>query len=571
MIVSLSTLNHIMLTSAPKSWLSKIIPTRSRRSGSLYFGSAHSKEDLAPIHKTRYIHLQIVSHHDRPSLLPLDNSVFAHNPCHSVCDAQRTSTIWASLSPLCEALILDYLSRNCPLPQPSKWQLHSAWPVTQQLSRRGRYLQRALLGSQLLSWQGNFVVAFSAPCARPQSFGGQADADQDVARLAKAQPTAIDSFKVTAPSSGLEATKPQSIQRQSDRAALLGSPVGPMSQQPVENATIQVKPPTSPRSVAPERWPSQQHKVNGPQSGLHSSLLERPSWQLTHNPTSSYPHVPYSSIPYTAGFVPSVAPTSQTHNSLANPFSPPFGYPQSGSLIPYADPNLFSPHYQPSSDPPPMGMPYGSTPSYGGIPAQYAGSIQPPTYPTAASQRPAPAPPDVPMPSQSNSHKSKSKPKTKAKSSNSNRSRRYKFEDNTSSSSSSGPESIYPLRASEAPRNDSRRPDTSRSTVTFSTSLPGREARSATRKPNSRPIVKSGSYILLPPKPSTTSACSMGEGNSGDIPDEAVASDDDDDDSDDFATMVEEYMGSGRPAAPHQSSVRPRGAAAFTEFVLTCF
>lgn len=146
------------------SWLNKLLPTRSKAGGSSILGIMHVDDELPPIRDIRYVHLQVVSHRDRPSLLPLDDLAFPHHPCNSECNTQRTSNIWANLSPLCEAMVLDYLSRNCLLPPPARWQLHSAWPIEQQLSRRGRYLQRALLGSQALVWQGSFIVVFSAHC-----------------------------------------------------------------------------------------------------------------------------------------------------------------------------------------------------------------------------------------------------------------------------------------------------------------------------------------------------------------------------------------------------------------------
>jgi hypothetical protein len=322
----------------------------------------HSKEDLTPIPETRYIHLQVVSHHDRPSLLPLDSSAFSHHPCNSVCDAQKTSTIWASLSPLCEALILDYLSRNCPIPLPARWQLHSAWPVTQQLSRRGRYLQRALLGSQLLSWQGNFVVVFSALLPRPQSPGSQAEATstEQPRRL-----TTIDSSKGPKPlGAGKKSAKSHPGQEQSNGAIGLINP-HPEVNHRTEHTTLQDEPSTSPQDVAPDRLLSQQQNTNMLRTGPQSSFSDHPSWQLAQRPQSMYPQTPYGSMPYAPPYMPSSASTAQAYGSLANMYPSPTRYFQPGSLTPFTGPNPFSPYDQHYREHPPPGVTHAPAAVYG--------------------------------------------------------------------------------------------------------------------------------------------------------------------------------------------------------------
>jgi hypothetical protein len=519
----------------------------------------HSEEGTVPISETRYTHLQIVSHHDRPSLLPLDNSAFSHLPCNSVCDAQRTSTIWASLSPLCEALILDYLSRNCPLPPPSRWQLHSAWPVTQQLSRRGRYLQRALLGSQLLSWQGNFVVVFSALVARPQIPGSQ------VELRVREQPTetkTIESQKAAKPTAvATENAKSQSIQQQFDRA------IGPAIQQPEttyqgEHATLQVKPSTSPQSAAPNQWPSQQHNPNASQTGPQSSYTDHPSWQLVPRPSSMYPQAPYGNMPYAPPFVPSATSTAQTYGPMTSIYPSPAAYFPSDSLAPHMSPNPFSPYGQPSYRYPPADMPHAPMTSHGVPPAQNFDPSQMPAYPgTANSQWSAPS--ALPLPTNPKPHPDKSELKSQKKSASSKprRSSRYKPEDGTSVSSSSGPESIYPLMTSTVSGTNSRHaksmptyPSASsgrRSTVTFGVlpppSLQKQAASSTTRRSSSHhaAIIDPYQAVLIRPRD---------EGSRDHSSDEAVASDDD---ASAFDDMVVQYMGSGRPTPPHKASVRP--------------
>jgi hypothetical protein len=542
----------------PTSWLSKILPTRSRRS-SLYFGSLHSEEDPAPISETRYIHLQIVSHHDRPSLLPLDNSTFFHLPCNSVCDAQRTSTIWASLSPLCEALILDYLSRNCPLPVPAKWQLHSAWPVTQQLSRRGRYLQRALLGSQLLSWQGNFVVVFSALIARPQSPGGQVEV------RVKEQPTETKTTDSQQAAKTLAAAtdpaKLQPMQQQFNRA------IASATQQPDtthrdEHATLQVKPLTLSQSAAPDQWPSQQHNPNAPQTGPQSSFPDHPSWQLVPRPSSMYPQAPYGSMPYGPPFMPPATSTAQTYGSTASMYPSPAGYYPSGSLAPHMSPNPFSPYGQPSYGYPSAGMPHAPTVPYDDSPAESFDPSQMPAYPATANG-PWPAPHAPPQSMDLKPHSTQSEPKSRKKSTSAikRRSSRYKPEDNTSTSSSSGPESIYPLRTSTVSGTDSRHvksmptyPGSSsgrRNTVTFGvlppSSLQRQAASSTTRRSSSRhaAIIDPYKAVLVRPRDEDSRKHSS---------DEAMASDDG---ASAFDDMVVQYMGSGRPITPHKASVCP--------------
>jgi hypothetical protein len=543
----------------PTSWLSKILPARSRRT-SLYFGSVHSEEDPAPIFETRYIHLQIVSHHDRPSLLPLDNSTFSHLPCNSVCDAQRTSTIWASLSPLCEALILDYLSRNCPLPAPAKWQLHSAWPVTQQLSRRGRYLQRALLGSQLLSWQGNFVVVFSALVARPQSPGDQVEVrgkeQPTETKTADSQQAAITLAAATDPATS------QPIHQQINRA------IGSATQQPEsihrdEHATLQVKPSTLSQSAAPDQWPSQQHNPNAPQTGPQSSFSDHPSWQLVPRPSSMYPQAPYGSMPYAPPFMPSASSAAQTYDSMGDMYPPPAGYYPPGSLAPHMSPNPFTPYGQPPYGYPSAGMPHAPTAPYNDPIAQNYPSQLPANPATADGQWPAPNahPQSMDLKPHSHSHRSEPKSRKKFASVIPRRNSHYKPRDNTSTSSSSGPESIYPLKTSTVSGTDFRHaksmptyPSSSsgrRSTVTFGVlpppSLQRQAASSTTRRSSSRheAIIDPYKAVLVRP---------TDEGTRDHSSDEAVASDDD---ASTFDDMVVQYMGSGRPTPPHKASVRP--------------
>jgi hypothetical protein len=538
---------------------------RSGRGSSSYFGSVHSKEDLTPIPETRYIHLQVVSHHDRPSLLPLDSSAFSHHPCSSVCDAQKTSTIWASLSPLCEALILDYLSRNCPIPLPARWQLHSAWPVTQQLSRRGRYLQRALLGSQLLSWQGNFVVVFSALLPRPQSPGDQAGT------MSTEQPrklTIIDSPKGTKPlDAGKKSAKPHPGQELPNEA------IGLVDRHPevkhrTEHATLQGEPSTFPQAVAPDHLLSQQQNANMLQTGPQNPFSDHSSWQLVQRPQSTYPQMPYGSMPYASPYMPSSASTAQAYGPLANMYPSPAGYFQPGSLTPFTGPNPFQPFDQRYPEHPPPDVAHAPAAVY--------------SYPTPPSfdlkQTPAPPTPDygqwqtpsaLPLRTHAEPRLSKREvePRKKSVTSISHRDSRNKSDDDTSYSSSSGPESIYPLRTSETSRPTLPIPhhhnSSSSRTVTFSdnttTGPRSQEAGSAARRSSSRRHSRSSDGWKAAHLPSSaTRVHPPSAGNRARSPVKPVesSSSSDSDNSETFDDMLTEYMGSDRNFTTREASVR---------------
>jgi hypothetical protein len=545
-----------------------------------------SKEDLTPIPVTQYIHLQVVSHHDRPSLLPLDNAAFSHHPCTSACDAQRTSTIWASLSPLCEALILDYLSRNCPLPQQAKWQLHSAWPVTQQLSRRGRYLQRALLGSQLLSWQGNFVVVFSALLPRAEDPGRQAEptiTDQPRKTIAAHSPKAVKP-----PDAGTHLTKPQPEQEQSNGA------IGLVTRQPEttyrsEHASLQDKPTAHSQSVPPDRWLSQPRNPNMLQPNQQTHTSDHASWQLVQRQPSMYPPMPYGSTPYATPYIPSPPPTGQPYGPLANMYSSPAGYFQPDHVPPFTGYNPFSPyhtdhnfyeqqptgmtHALPAMHGYPMPSSFGSTqlpppPPPPPAPAIYGQGQAPTTYlPMAQDAAPPPPPPPF-FKGEVDSQRRSAPPAPHARKS------RYKSGDNASYSSSSGPESIYPLRTSTTSRpalphinrRDSipnHRYSTSSRTVTFSDNTMARPriqtaetAESVKRRSDSRYAGSSDAWKAVHIPSSATRVPPTSRSHKTYSPDKSVASDDDDAHSETFDDMFSGYVGHGRPVTSWKASGR---------------